>query len=330
MTQLFSKKASLWFRGLAILLVIASHYAEWWAWFTPSEGNAELFRQACSRLGPYGVAIFFLFSGYGLARSAGDGPMTLRFILRRVLASYLPYLIVAGIIDAMSGGFSDPEDFLEYLYGHDYWFMVVLFQFYIGFILIWTVPHRHFRGVLFSLFVLLLSWRLYQKGEHSFWYISNPAFGLGALLALYEPFFRKVLDKSRPFMLALLSAAMGIVIYFGLYSQAPALWSPEKTVRYELLAVQVWTLLIIWLAPLLNRCDPLLCLLGKYSLYLYLTHQFLFLRTINGLGGSFSTRFLAAAAITLAASLALGAVISRLSAVLLKKMVSADRPAAQN
>ncbi|MBR2951089.1 MAG: acyltransferase [Lachnospiraceae bacterium] len=327
MKQLFTKKASLWFRGLAILMVIASHYAEWWEWFTKSEGHTELWRQAISSLGPYGVAIFFLFSGYGLVCSAGNGPMTFAFIRKRVLASYLPYLIVVGIIEAISDGFVSLHDFGDYLSGHDYWFMVILFLFYIVFIAVWAIPaNKHIHAVLFTLFTLGISIYYYRDGSHSFWFISNPAFAVGVLLALYEPFFKKWLKRTRSPMLVLLTAGMAVSIYYALFSAAPSLWTPEKTINTELAAVFVFTLLVVYLASDLRYFDPLLPFLGKYSLYLYLTHQFIFMRVINTLDCSFALRFVAAAVITLAVSLPFGMLITfladRLNGLCMKKKVN--------
>lgn len=315
MKQLFTKKASLWFRGLAILMVVLSHYAEWWSWFTPTEGSAELWRQAFSRLGPYGVAIFFLFSGYGLVCSAGNGPMTLSFIRKRFLSSYLPYLVVVGIIEALSGGFSDFHDFLDYLTGHDYWFMTVLFLFYIGFIAIWAIPaNKHIHALLFTIFIWSISTYFYQDGKYSFWYISNPAFALGILLALYEPFFKKWLKRTRSPMLVLLTAGMAVSIHYALFSAKPALWTPEKTVNTELASTFVFTLLVVYLASDLKRLDSLLPVLGNYSLYLYLTHQFIFLQVINHLTQhSYAVRFAIAAAATLTISLLSGWLFSFLT-----------------
>jgi len=59
--QLMPKKETDWFRGIAVIMVVVSHYAEWWSWFAPMEGNAEIFRLALTKLGVYGVDIFFLF-----------------------------------------------------------------------------------------------------------------------------------------------------------------------------------------------------------------------------------------------------------------------------
>ena len=36
---LFTKGASAWLKWIAIVMVILSHYAEWWEWFTVEEGT---------------------------------------------------------------------------------------------------------------------------------------------------------------------------------------------------------------------------------------------------------------------------------------------------
>ena len=54
-------------RGIGILMVIASHYAEWYGDVLQN----ETLQYALTRLGCYGVDIFFLVSGYGLVKSAG-------------------------------------------------------------------------------------------------------------------------------------------------------------------------------------------------------------------------------------------------------------------
>ena len=63
-----------------MFMIILSHYAEWWTWFYTEEGTSELIRNGISRFGPYGVAIFLLFSGYGLTKSAGNSRIGIKFI----------------------------------------------------------------------------------------------------------------------------------------------------------------------------------------------------------------------------------------------------------
>ena len=43
-THLFNKDISTWFKGTAIIMIILSHYAEWWTWFYTEEGTSELIR----------------------------------------------------------------------------------------------------------------------------------------------------------------------------------------------------------------------------------------------------------------------------------------------
>ena len=72
--HLLPKRETNWFRGIAALMVILSHYAEWWTWFTPVEGDGAVFQLAFTKLGIYGVDIFFLLSGYAMVISLCRNP----------------------------------------------------------------------------------------------------------------------------------------------------------------------------------------------------------------------------------------------------------------
>lgn len=177
---IFSKEASLWFKGIAIIMVILSHYAEWWEWFFKEEGTVELIRDGISRFGPYGVAIFLLFSGYGLSKSAGDKRINGRFVLKRILGVYVPYLVIVVLIEMLSGGFESMNDVLDIFYGQNFWYMTVMFSLYIAFMLIFFVfENRHIRAILITGFTIWYSYSLYMDGKYDFWYISNAAFAIG-------------------------------------------------------------------------------------------------------------------------------------------------------
>ena len=124
-SQLMEKRETNWFRGIAVVMVVVSHYAEWWSWFVPLEGNAEVFRLALTKLGVYGVDIFFLCSGYAMVKSLGRERMHGAFIWKRVKNVYIPYLIVVGAIELLEGGFDSLQDFLHFASGYDYWYMFV-------------------------------------------------------------------------------------------------------------------------------------------------------------------------------------------------------------
>lgn len=312
---LFTREASGWFKGLAIIMVILSHYAEWWSWFHTEEGIAELIRDGISRCGPYGVAVFLLFSGYGLAKSAGKKRIDGRFILKRLINVYLPYVLVVIIIELLSGGFEAPGDIVEILYGQDFWYMTVLFTFYIAFIVIWLVfSNCHIRAILISAFVVAYSNYLYRMGEYDFWYISNAAFIIGVVLAVYEQVLMKIIKKiSVPF--AVLSGAASLyVIYSALYIEH--IWSsPVDEIRNRIISVLIFTLFVVFAATVWKWYDPVTRVLGKYSLYLYLSHTFLFMWAVNYFQFEMTVRFLLAFLITMGVSLVFGALFDRLTTI---------------
>lgn len=317
---LFTREASAWFKGLAIVMVILSHYAEWWSWFHVEEGMAELIRDGVSRFGPYGVAIFLLFSGYGLSKSAGDKRIGGRFILKRVLGVYLPYLMMVILIELLSGGFETVEDVVDILYGQDFWYMTVLFSFYIAFMVIWLVfANGHVRAVLITAFTVVYSNYLYTKGEYDFWYISNAAFAIGALLAIYEPTLKKVIDKIGIVCTALFAAESIWVVYSALYMEH--IWeTPADEVESRVIAVLIFTIFVAFFAAVWRWYDPIGSFLGKYSLYFYLSHTFLFMWAVNYFECEMPMRFLLATAVILAVSIGVGAILSKLTDIFYHKV----------
>ena len=298
--SLFDRKTGYWFRGIAIVMVILSHYAEWWEWFPDLmlEGSAEDFRISLSKLGVYGVNIFFFFSGYGLTKSAESKEIDGNFISRRVQAVYIPYLVIVGIIQILSGGFGSFSGFVRFLYGNDYWFMAVIFLFYIGFILVWqALKNPHLRILLFLLYTFAVIQVLYDKNMQSFWYVSNMAFFLGIAMGTYETGLRRVPLLVRILLIPLLLA---FTIYYELYMDRSGM-TPEQILHMQLINTVLWTIQIACLAALIPWHDPIFAGLGKCSLYLYLMHTFIFMRCVNYFTFAIPLRFLVGAVITVAA-----------------------------
>lgn len=311
--SLFSRQTGYWFRGIAIIMVILSHYAEWWAWFPDLmlEGKAEDFRLTLTKLGIYGVNIFFLFSGYGLTKAAENKKMDWHFVWRRIQSVYLPYLIVVGMIQILSGGFSSFSEFLKYLCGYDYWFMFVLFLFYIGFILIWAIwKNPHLRVLSFLIFTLVIIKTMFDKEMQSFWYVSDLAFALGIMMATYEPKCGKVPSAARVLLIPLL---LSFTIYYELYMDKGGM-TPEQILHLQMVNTVLWTIQIACIAALIPWQDLILCRLGKCSLYLYLWHTYIFMRCVNGFPFDMRIRILLGAVITAAA-----AVLCELLAAFLSK-----------
>ena len=311
--NLYSRQASTWFKGLAIIMIILSHFAEWWSWFFTEEGTREIVRDGISRCGPYGVAIFFLFSGYGLVKSAGDKRIDWRFVAKRFVGVYIPYLIIVITITLLSGGFDfeNAGDVGKFLYGDDFWYMTVLFSFYLAFMAIWfVVTNRHIRAVLMVVFTYWYSNHLYITGEKDFWYISNIAFAIGVLFALYEPYVKKAMDKVGIVLAILFGIGSGMVVYRTLYTEQ-IFAEPIEEIRCSIVAVTVFTLFVVSFAAVWKWYDPVLPVFGSYSLYFYLTHTFLFMWAINNenIHEDMKMRILIAAVLIAVVSIVLGIVI---------------------
>lgn len=316
--NLFSREASAWFRGFGIFMVIMSHYAQWWTWFHVEEGYRELIRLAISKMGPYGVGIFFLFSGYGLAKSAGKERVTLFFVVKRIVNVYLPYLIIVLLIEVVSGGFESKEDFFRILHGQDFWYMTVIFLFYVGFMIIWFLfKNSHLRILFLLVFIYACNYVMKESGKQDFWYISNWSFAIGTVLAVYESKIKRLWDKIAIILTVVLAAMTTGVIYSGLFVAHQ--WTlPEKEIICRMWAVIIFTLFIGSFASWWKIYDPILQFIGKYSLYFYLTHTFLFMAVINSIEVSFGLRYVAATVVIIAVSLLLGIIIEFLCTLILR------------
>lgn len=322
-SALMTKQETERFRGIAVVMVILSHYAEWWTWFLPTEGVMEIFRQGLAKLGIYGVDLFFLFSGYAMVKSLGQERMHPQFIWKRIKNVYIPYLIVIGIIELISGGFTSVQDFWIYVSGYDYWYMFVLFVFYIGFIAVYTIiGGRAPRVIVFSIFTYVFSYILYDRGMYDFWYVSNIAFALGVIVGEYEKTLKKLVDKIGIPLIILLTAGMGFAVYYGLLSEG---WKLQKTPR-ELLLLQIgatviWTVLGMLLVSKCAGCrikEKVFPFLGKNSLYIYLTHTYIFMRCVNGIEASFPLRFIISAVLTVLVSFLLNMMITKVEKLILR------------
>lgn len=316
----FSRKSVAWFKGFAIIMVILSHYAEWWSWFYVEEGILEQIRYICTRLGDYGVSLFFLFSAYGLAKSVGDKRVDLKFVLKRIINVYIPYLVVVILIKMLSGGFATPDEFLDIFYGQSFWYMTVIFSFYIAFMVIWFITkNRHLRAALMIVFTYAYSYYLYSAGNQDFWYTSNTAFAIGGLIGLYEAYIKKVTDKAG----IMLTIVLGIAslynmrwLFFGQHAWA----DPLEEIRMHMISIALFALFIALFACVWKWYDPILRRVGKYSLYFYLSHTFIFMWAVNYFTFEISMRFLVASVLIIIASLILGIIMDFLSKPVLKRL----------
>ncbi len=305
---LFGREDSYLLRGIAILMVMASHYAvscaEW-----INNPQITLFG---SKLGKYGVDIFFLISGYGMVKSTAGRRLDFRFIWKRMQNTYLPYLIIAGIIELTAGGEMTGARILRYLLGVDYWFISLILMLYLAFFLTAVLVRRlggeepsgkegeeggkWLEAGLLAGVTAALSWYLYGKGMQEFWYVSNLAFVAGVCCGLWEERLLACEKRWRPAGCVLFGLLFCAAAYLGM--------AGGITGRYRIPALLganlVWTLWVVCVSGYLplhrngahaegrssNGAYPnlfyiLLMFLGKLSLYLYLLHMFLYYQVLD-------------------------------------------------
>lgn len=273
----FTKDQSLVLRGIAVLMVIASHYVVWYADIV----TCEPVRYAVSRFGVYGVNIFFLVSGYGLAKSAAKRPPGLRYWKSRLQNTYVPYLLIAAAIEIWVKSEWTPKLCFRVLTGYEFWFIRNILIFYLAFFVIFKLTGKNWlRIVLLAAAVLGYSWRLMDIGRASFWFVSNLSFVIGTALALYEKKLLKAADSGYPVWLLALAALMVWVVKSGMDIRFTPVENCDKMVP-GMAAGTIWTLFCIQIVRLLPKRLGFLKHPGRLSLELYLLHTFLYNLVVN-------------------------------------------------
>lgn len=180
-TGLFSLNTSYFLRGIAILMVIFSHYFEWGI-DNISSPKAASFVMV---LGDWGVGIFFFLSGYALFKGYGTKNTDKEYLFKRFKNMYFPYILIAAVIALINASVDSPKAVIKLLIGADYWFILVILIIYLVFYLVGKLP-AEYRVFIMSVFVIDMSLWFYVTGYQDFWYTANWAFALGLIVSKYE------------------------------------------------------------------------------------------------------------------------------------------------
>lgn len=177
--SMITRNVSMFMRGIGTLLVIFAHYAQWY--ITMADGS--IIWLLLSKAGRYGVAVFFLVSGYGLVFSAKKG-LDARWVKRRVLNVYLPYLCIEGFIHLMERKQWSLNGAIRYIFAMDAWFIFVIIVFYLLFGVVWKFCEH--RILWMAAGVTVISFILAVMMKDSVWYASNIAFLIGTAAGEYD------------------------------------------------------------------------------------------------------------------------------------------------
>jgi membrane-bound acyltransferase YfiQ involved in biofilm formation len=269
-------------RGGSILLVIVTHL---WAHVSTVE--------AVPGVGGYGVVMFLLIAGFGLASSRGDKTFVwTRFLSRRLRRVMMPYWIITPVwlladyflLDkiytvqdvtlTMAGmNFYDAIAFIDYTR----WYITSILLWYIAFAL--TNQFMSRPGAILSLFgfgVLLLILKVYRViplGNHP---IQMFAFPLGMVMATYKNNISDWLSNGKN-RLTVLIGSTSLLIVSGVTILFLDRGSASRVIYYGVgdIAKVAWSILFVMSVALLGRYGYMSSFLkswGKVSYGAFLIH----------------------------------------------------------
>lgn len=295
---LIDNKTSKMFRGIAILMVIASHFAAGMY----EEPVRIAAKELISRLGVYGVDIFLLLSGYGLVKSANKNGINKAFVIRRVMNTYVPYMLIIGFFAIVEKTVDSPRALWTLISGEDFWFMNVIFVFYILFMIVYKIDK--FREIFITIAIVGYSIWMYNSGKSDFWVLSNGAFLIGIYAAELENRFG---SKVKAWMdkINLTAISFGaVMIFWSAYSVDGAMW-------LRMMLSISFSVMMLCVCVNYYGGGVVLPAIGRYSLYIYLLHLRLFWKFVmifveRGYGWTYGKNAIIAAIITIGISVAVG------------------------
>lgn len=297
-----SSKSDLPLRGFFMLLIVLHHLSQ--------QLNHPGAMKLLWGIGILCVSFFFYLSGYGLMKNYLHKENYFHaFFRRRYSKLLLPFFLCNLIylcVNMLSGISYSPVRLIRCLVGLELvnthaWFILTIALYYLAFFLIFRfVKKRPAQYALFLFFQTGYVFFCMQKGnglqlfEGAWWFNSSLLFFLGILLADYETrvtaFFQKnyrlLATLSVPVFLLFYMVSVYAVNAFPYQAQemsplSPGMWRSWFDLCWQSLAAAAFCLMVTLFTMKVKCSNPLLRLLGKISLELYLIHG-LFIQLFKG------------------------------------------------
>ncbi|MEA0565043.1 acyltransferase [Lysinibacillus irui] len=262
---ILDRKNTQQLKGFAILLVLLGHTG------------------MINFAGAYGVSIFLLVSGYGLAQSYLKNG-TYQFLSKRIDKVLVPYFIITLIwfvIDYFVYHISYPwRDIAYTLFGLKFqsqidpsmWYITFLLMWYFAFYLIFSLPLKNFMKVILIFLTILLFERhttLFTNASGAQIYLFE--FPVGVVLGLYLTKIKK-LPKNYIFALLLIISIVSIMLFIvSLKNLDLDLIYAKYTAFFAgISAILLFSILHILNMKVLNFINMLFEKLGSLSYEIYL------------------------------------------------------------
>lgn len=270
-TILLNKNDTFVLRGVAALCVMIAHYI---TWFSGNHMN-ESYQYASlvlEQLGGIGVLIFFFVSGYGNYESYINKTPSIRYLKKRLLKVYVPYLIIKFIlyfVEILCFGMQQNvvQAVIKILLV-DEWFIKVIILEYLLFYFCWKYKRKDriicyfvFANLLFSLFFYLINY-------DPRWYNSLWLFAVGMICSKYKDKINHIF-KNHLFWktIFLLGGFVLNGIFFAIYKDTMCVGTLFKSMSGIFLSLMLCLVL-----RKISIESVILIWLGKISMHLYIVH----------------------------------------------------------
>lgn len=265
----FSKSQTDWLRGIAIILIMYSHY---YAVLNLNGKINGILYQLLSGTGMYGVALFLLMSGYATMISKMNKANYLDgYIPKRLLRLYVPFIIVfiiMAILRMVHGeGISLKNILLMPLMSLPdtvNWYLKVQLALYIVFYLTARIIKKD-KWVIITVFIICFIYMIIGLCTHidAHWYESSYMFPLGMLMAKYKNSFYRFLSLHYPIkiIISLILAVLFYVPYYLFGGPIP-----------EIIHILGITQFMVCLCVKMRGTSKIFAFFGQCSLELYLSH----------------------------------------------------------
>ncbi len=262
-----SKCDSYYMKGVAAMLIVVAHYSAYSCTL-----YAGIVFRLLGKLGRYGVAIFFMLSGYGLEKTCKlyEGSH-FGFLMRRLKHIYLPYIFVQTFLLIVILGEKQQirHSLISVYSGIQHWYIfeliILSFIFFVSLLFKSTVKKMVFITSAISVMNIIF----WHFGFDEFWYLSNYCFVLGMLI------YNKMIIVVRKSILwmGLLFTAFFTTVAIYVFTENGMFHCLFKILA-ALLFVSVF-LNIYEPFRIQLPCKNILKEIGKYSLFVYVIHLFM-------------------------------------------------------
>lgn len=269
-----SKAKTTAIRGVFMLLIIATHYAQ----YVKLDGIYDTgYRMLRSYLGQNIVTIFLFYSGYGIYESIKKKGMAYvkTMPVKRFLITWINFALAILLFLLMNLCLGIRHKTRTYLLvltgwtsiGNSNWYIFAVLCFFIITWLCFTIFRKHHLGALISitLFIGVYIILLYSaRPDEGWWYNTAFCFPAGLWYSFFKERIETIFDKNHLFYyIALLLAVLGVLI--------------GKPYTYRLEVYELWTLcftmMIVLLTMKISIYNPILHWIGEHTFEIYILQR---------------------------------------------------------